>query len=164
LFYSIQEALKMKILVLSDSHGHIQAMLDAVYEEKPDMILHLGDHDRDCRSLREDSPDILLRAVRGNCDLRAEEPEYDEFVIENKRIYMTHGHLHGVKTSLDSIMNTAFCRGADILLFGHTHRTFNKELQGLRIVNPGSIGHNKTYAVLELEHGAVKCEIKRLNP
>lgn len=152
----------MKILVLSDSHGHIQAMLDAVDAEKPDMILHLGDHDRDCRQLREDYPHIILRAVRGNCDLRAAEPEYDEFVVEKKRVYMTHGHLYSVKTSLDSVMNTAFCRGADILLFGHTHMTCNKEMQGLRIVNPGSIGYHKSYAVLEIEHGAVNCEIKRL--
>jgi putative phosphoesterase len=154
----------MKILVLSDSHNNIQAMLDAVDEEKPDMILHLGDHDRDCAPLRDEYPDIPLRAVRGNCDVRSMEPEYDEFVAENLRIFMTHGHLYGVKTGLDSILNTAFCRGADILLFGHTHLAYQTELRGLIAVNPGSVGRApKTYAVLRLERGAVTCEIKRLD-
>ena len=33
----------MKILVLSDSHGNISNMEEAVEWEKPDMSLHLGD-------------------------------------------------------------------------------------------------------------------------
>ena len=33
----------MNILVLSDSHGNISNMEEAVEREKPDMILHLGD-------------------------------------------------------------------------------------------------------------------------
>ena len=32
----------MNILVLSDSHGNISNMEEAVEREKPDMILHLG--------------------------------------------------------------------------------------------------------------------------
>ena len=34
---------RKKIVVLSDSHGNIQPMLDVVRFEKPDLILHLGD-------------------------------------------------------------------------------------------------------------------------
>lgn len=150
----------MKIIVLSDSHGNTQALVDAVYNENPQLILHLGDHEKDCHKLREVFPQITLRAVRGNCDLRPQEPEYDEFVVENKRVFMTHGHLYGVKTGLDSIINSAMGRGADILLFGHTHIPYQKTVQGLLAVNPGSIGTGtKTYAVLEIEHGAVKCNI-----
>lgn len=150
----------MKIIVLSDSHGNTQALVDAVFDENPQLILHLGDHEKDCDKVRKVFPHIRLRAVRGNCDVRPREPEYDEFVVENKRVFMTHGHLYGVKTSLDSILNAAFGRGADILLFGHTHIPYNKIVQGLLAVNPGSIGAiQKTYAVLEIEHGAVHCKI-----
>jgi putative phosphoesterase len=92
------------------------------------------------------------------------EPEYDEFVIENKRIFMTHGHLYGVKTSLDALMNEGFVRHADILLFGHTHIPYYKVMQRMCIVNPGSAGREpKTYAVLEIEHGAINCRIVKIN-
>jgi len=40
----------MNILVLSDSHGNISNMEEAVEREKPDMILHLGDCWRDART------------------------------------------------------------------------------------------------------------------
>ena len=150
----------MKILVASDSHGNTQALLDAVFDESPQLILHLGDYERDCDKLRTVFPQVTVRAVRGNGDHRSHEPEYDEFVTENKRIFMTHGHLYGVKTGLDAVLNAGFQRCADILLYGHTHRAFHQVIDGMLVVNPGSIGlEAKTYAVLEIEHGAINCRI-----
>jgi putative phosphoesterase len=155
----------MKILVASDSHGNTQALLDAVFDVSPQLVLHLGDGERDCDKLRGVYPDLTVRAVRGNCDLRSREPDYDEFVVENKRIFMTHGHMYGVKTGLDSVLNAGFLRSADILLFGHTHRAFREELDGMLVLNPGSIGLGaKTYTVLDIEHGAVKCTLAGLEP
>lgn len=52
--------------------------------------------------------------------------------------------------------------GADILLFGHTHRPFHKEVDGRLLVNTGSAGKpkhgnpNATYALLELAPGKVE--------
>ncbi len=153
----------MKILVFSDSHNNKQAMLDAVLDENPKLILHLGDHAHDCDALLEAYPRIPLRAVRGNCDFRSNELDRDEFVIHDKRIFMTHGHLYGVKTGLGSVLNTAFSRRADILLFGHTHIPFCETVDDLLVVNPGSIGlGRKTYAVLEVERGTVECQIVEL--
>lgn len=54
---------------------------------------------------------------------------------------------------------------ADILLFGHTHKPFHKELNGKHLVNTGSVGKpkhgnpNATYALLEITRAAVKVEI-----
>ncbi len=150
----------MKIVIFSDSHGNTQPMLDAVFDEAPQLILHLGDHSRDCAAVLEAYPSVPLRAVRGNCDGNAFEPDLDEFVIMNKRIFMTHGHLHGVKMGLGSLLNTAFYKNADVVLFGHTHIPVQESVEGLLAVNPGSIGMGKkTYAVLEIEHGAVNCQI-----
>jgi putative phosphoesterase len=153
----------MKIIVMSDSHGNTQALLDAVFDENPQLILHLGDCEKDCDKVRRVYPDINLRAVRGNGDFRAREPEYDEFVAESKRIFMTHGHMYGVKSSLDSVLNTAFSRSADILLFGHTHIPYYEVIDEMHVVNPGSIAFGaQTYAVLEIEHGVIRCRITRL--
>ena len=150
----------MKVLVFSDSHGKTQPMLDVVSDENPQLILHLGDHSRDSVKLLEAFPRIPLRVVRGNCDGMAAELDTDEFVIHNKRFFMTHGHLHGVKLGLGPVINTAMLHRADVLLYGHTHIPHQENVEGLLVVNPGSIGMGKkTYAVLEIEHDAVDCKI-----
>ena len=60
----------MKILVLSDSHGNVSNMLQAVERESPRMILHLGDCWRDGERLRDACPEIEFYQVPGNCDCR----------------------------------------------------------------------------------------------
>jgi putative phosphoesterase len=153
----------MKIIVMSDSHGNTQALIDAVFDENPQLILHLGDYEKDCDKVRKVYPNIDLRAVRGNGDFRAREPAYDEFVVGNKRIFMTHGHLYGVKSSLDSVLNAGFLRGADILLFGHTHMPYYEVIDQMHVLNPGSIAFGaQTYAVLDIEHGVLRCRMTRL--
>lgn len=153
----------MKILVVSDSHGDKESLVRAVRDTAPDLILHLGDHYSDCRAVREAFPLIPLRAVRGNCDRPGGEAENDEFVVEGKRIFMTHGHLYGVKYQLGDLVNNAMLRGADILLFGHTHRACLTEQDGLYIMNPGSIGASEhTYGLINIAGGAVHCVLKYL--
>ena len=43
----------MKLLVVSDSHGVLTGMEQAVLREQPDLIYHLGDCVRDADWLRE---------------------------------------------------------------------------------------------------------------
>jgi len=151
----------MKILVMSDSHGNKNNMLNAVKLESPDWILHLGDNDRDCSNIEAVYPDIPLRTVRGNCDRFSAGLDIDEFELEGKRFYMTHGHLFGVKSGKAKIIQAATDKGADILLFGHTHVPHYSVSGDLTIINPGSISSGgKYYAVLEIKNGAVECELK----
>jgi len=138
-------------------------MLDAVDIESPDFILHLGDNDRNCSAVESMYPHIPLRKVRGNCDRSSAELEIDEFVLEGKRFFMTHGHLFGVKTGKSRIIESAINRNADILLFGHTHVPHHSINNNLIVVNPGNIGEGgNTYAVLEIKNGDVTCELKKL--
>ena len=46
LFYAaaLPQVIVLKILVLSDSHGCLGNMYDAVEREMPDRVFHLGDH------------------------------------------------------------------------------------------------------------------------
>ena len=152
----------MKILVMSDSHGNKDALLKVTLLESPELILHLGDHDRDCKIVEWEFPEIPLRSVRGNCDRSSSGLDIDEFTLGGKRFFMTHGHMYGVKTGYSSIVNSAACRGADVLLFGHTHVPYYSVWENLIIINPGSIGMGgKTYAVLEFKDGNLNCEVKR---
>ena len=151
----------MKILVMSDSHGDKKAILRAIELEAPELILHLGDYDKDCCVIEWDYPEIPFRSVRGNCDRSSANLDIDEFTLGGKRFFMTHGHLYGVKVSYTTIIRAAASRGADALLFGHTHVPYNTTFDNMSIINPGSIGvSGKTYAILEIKNGEINCEVK----
>ena len=153
----------MKILIMSDSHGSVSNMLTAVERESPGVILHLGDNIGDCSDVELMYPDIMLRAVRGNCDRNYQGLDIDEFVLEDKRFVMTHGHLFNVKMGRDSLKRAGTQRSADILLFGHTHTPHYSVLNEMIILNPGSIGAGtKAYAILEIKNGEVVHEFKTL--
>ena len=48
----------MKVLVLSDSHGNIFNMIQAVEREAPRMVFHLGDCWRDGERLHDRFPEL----------------------------------------------------------------------------------------------------------
>lgn len=148
----------MKLLVFSDSHGCLSTMEQAALQEAPAHILHLGDHLRDAEALRRKLP-IPLTAVPGNCDSLSGDPVLTpEFC--GKRIYMTHGHLHGVKMHYQRILYAALESEADLLLFGHTHRPECFYERGLWVMNPGACGKNGTYGVVEITPDGITCQVK----
>jgi len=148
---------------MSDSHGSKINMFDAIRAESPDVVLFLGDNIRDCEDFESKYPKIMLRAVKGNCDQGYRGLEMDEFILEGKKFFMTHGHLFSVKLGKTKILDAATARGTDILLFGHTHIPYHSEKDGLVAVNPGSIGSDaKSYAVLEIKNGVVDVKFGNL--
>ncbi len=150
----------MKLLVLSDSHKTMDYMIQAVEAERPDRIIHLGDHSTDAGRLAERYPAIPLWCVSGNCDYETS-PLYMIEQIEGVRLYMTHGHTLNVKYGLLRAELTAREQGANVLLFGHTHQSFCDWHDGLWMVNPGTCSGrgSVTYAILELEQGTVRAKI-----
>ena len=146
----------MKILVFSDSHGNEDNMIRAVERERPftlDAIVHLGDGWRDAEALHRLYPRIPLEQVPGNCDLgRFEERERVVF-FGDCRVLLCHGHTLGVKSSLLRASYEARERGAQALLYGHTHIPHIDYHDGLWLVNPGSIGDHRrpSYGVLTVE-------------
>ena len=68
----------MKILILSDSHGCVEAMETVVAREKPQAMVHLGDLWADGKQLGKLFPDIPLYQVAGNCDRYGWEPGQDQ--------------------------------------------------------------------------------------
>lgn len=133
----------MKLLIFSDSHGHVEPMLRAVEAEGADTlsaVVHLGDGWRDAEELHALYPRIPLEQVPGNCDLgRFEDPERLVF-FGSCPVLLCHGHTLGVKSSLLRASYEARERGAKALLFGHTHTPLIDYHEGLWLINPGSIG------------------------
>ncbi len=136
-------------------------MRRAVLAERPDLVLYLGDGIFDMYRIQADFPGIQAAGVRGNCDAGSNEPETRSLTLEGLKIFMTHGHIYGVKTGYGKAIEAAREASADILLFGHTHRPVY-EMNGLmHIMNPGSV-FDGCYGSLELNQGGVFCRLKSL--
>ena len=151
----------MTILVLSDSHGSIAPMEQAVLQTAPDEIFHLGDCWADAAALHRKFPDIPLVQVPGNCDYRPDLPSERLVTLDGKRILLCHGHTYGVKSSLLAAGYTAEEQHLDAFLFGHTHRPLCDYRGSTLFLNPGSIGRSPTptYAVLRVESHKLYAEI-----
>jgi hypothetical protein len=56
-------------------------------------------------------------------------------------------------------------RGCDIAMYGHTHRPFLDTIDGVTILNPGSLsyprqsGHQPSYMVMEMDDDG-KCQFR----
>ena len=149
----------MKVLVFSDSHSSLRFMREMMSRIRPDAVIHLGDHFDDAGILAEEVPGTTVLRVPGNCDMFRVygEPETLCPQLFGVRLYMTHGHRHGVKQSLYKLLQEARQAGAQAALYGHTHRAdLHWEEDGLLVLNPGSSGSGGSAALLELCDGKIK--------
>ena len=155
----------MKILVLSDSHGNLSHMEEAVLRVRPRMILHLGDCWRDGEKIHDLFPDIPFRPVPGNCDYRPAEPAEQLLFLEDKRVLMCHGHTYGVKQTLLNAGYAAEAQNLDLFLFGHTHKPLVDMRGKTLFLNPGSIGDHfrPFYGVVTIENGRLDARTAALD-
>lgn len=156
----------MKAAVFSDTHSNCALMLEMVYRIRPDVLIHLGDYERDAAKLHEEFPEIPLYNVAGNCDIAATAPETDIVPLGPVKAFITHGHLYNVEWGrVDSLVYAAQEQGCGIALYGHTHQADSQELGGVKVVNPGTAGKGRapTYAFLEVfDNGGITAEIREL--
>ena len=156
----------MKILVLSDSHSSLHLMRDAVRCIRPNAVVHLGDYFDDGEVLKEENPQLLFYQVPGNCDryrMQGFQPEILCCSVCGVRLYMTHGHLHMVKSGLYRLLQDAAAEGAQAVLYGHTHAADCRCEKDLWILNPGSCGHGGgSVGLLEVNNGNIlSCRVLR---
>ena len=153
----------MKILVLSDSHRILHYMQEAVELEKPDHVMHLGDHIGDAEELSRKYPMLPILMVRGNCDFGDVGREEVLAEIRGYRFLVCHGHRYGVKSGLLRFALAAREKQADVALFGHTHQSVCEYSNHIWFVNPGSCGGTgASYAVIELTGEGISCSLKTL--
>lgn len=153
----------MKILIFSDTHGNNKRMMEiALQNPDADLVLHLGDNVRDAMKLNESTP-VKVLWVKGNTD-HVNEKEDLILEVEGYKIFLTHGHLYGIKSGLQNLYYKCKQEGADIALFGHSHIAVNEEIGGIVFLNPGSIGDKRSqkyhsYGILQLENGVIDTRI-----
>lgn len=157
----------MRILVVSDSHSGISFMLRAADAVNPDVVIHLGDHYDDGEVLRDHCPRAKVYLLPGNCD-RYRAPVFAQDILVDRiggvMFYMTHGHLHSVKSTRIRLLADARAAGAGVVLYGHTHQAYCcQEPDGLWVMNPGSCGYfGGSAGLIELSDGVVTiCRLLR---
>ncbi|NLT39940.1 MAG: metallophosphoesterase [Clostridiales bacterium] len=155
----------MKLLVLSDSHGSSGSILTALNKTSPDALIFLGDGLRDIRSVLEHRGDFPAFVVRGNCDLGAQEPAERLIELQGTRLFICHGHTYGVKSGTSEARAAAERTGAQVLLYGHTHRPECRRVGDLWVLNPGSCDRSGTASagIVSLESGGILCYNIRIN-
>lgn len=149
----------MKILVFSDSHRSLSGMYAAIDRHQPQQVIHLGDMISDAEEVAGHYPKLPFCMVPGNCDgWMISVPVKKQITLAGKSILLSHGHRWGVKSGYDAAITDARAVGADILLFGHTHRAVCEQLEdGLWMMNPGA--SRSSYGLIEIEDGAIRCSI-----
>lgn len=164
----------MKWFIASDIHGssyYAKLMLDAFNREQADRILLLGDilyHGPRNDLPRDYAPKAVIEmlnplssiicSTRGNCDGEVDDmvlnfPVLADYAlicdssIEGQTIFATHGHRYN-----RDCLPTLKC--GDILLHGHTHVPCFENVNGIHIINPGSVsipknGSEHSYMIFE---------------
>lgn len=129
----------MKALVVSDTHGKIDQVIDFIkrYPDKFDVVWHLGDHYKDGLKIGT-MTGLDVYSVKGNCDGYAVASEDVYLEIEGYKVLLTHGHLYGVKYSMLRLHLKAMEERCDMVCFGHTHVATDESDGGIKLFNPGS--------------------------
>ena len=159
----------MKIIVVSDIHGRGE-YLDGVLSRHCDCdgVFFLGDGARDIDTDGIMSRGRMFGGVLGNCDpvyTPLGYPFSKELLLcaSEYTVMLTHGDLYSVKSGYERAAAQAYKRGADILLFGHTHVPMEKYIpsgtrlldtvteRSLRIMNPGSLKEG-SYGILQIKN------------
>ena len=148
----------MKIILVSDSHGRDEA-LEKILTQYPDAdaYVHCGDI--------EAAPDMFPQfvTVRGNNDLYYEYPEEQVLHIAGPGIYVTHSHRFMYSKRLEQMASKAKSLDCDVVFYGHTHIAADETVDGVRIINPGSLwrsrdGRGPSYALVTIEEDNVDVE------
>lgn len=143
----------MQIVVMSDTHGdsHVITKVRGFYPNVETMI-HCGDSELAFSHAALDG----MEKVRGNCDMDYAFPDEITLQVGDATLFVTHGHLFNVKTSILSLCYRAKEVNAQIACFGHSHVLGAEMIDNILFINPGSLlkprgRHEKSFAVINIQ-------------
>lgn len=145
----------MKWLIISDNHGGWSKLNNLIEHYRPEveLILHCGDSEFPADDPIWDNVDVV---VSGNMDF---DPQYfNRRIVEHSagNILVVHGHRNGVNSGYEELLAEAKDINAKFVFHGHTHQLYAEYVDGVLLINPGSLNHSrgpvpyKTYAILEI--------------
>ena len=168
----------MKLLIASDIHGSAYwcgKLMDLIQEENPDRVVLLGDllyHGPRNDLPRDYAPKQVIPmlseiqekivAVRGNCEAEVDQmvlpfpclADYAQLLVDGKIFHLSHGH-HQNPEHLPPLPQ------GSVFLFGHTHVKLDRQVNGIRCLNPGSVSIPKdgSHSCLIYENGKFSFKI-----
>lgn len=141
----------MRILVVSDSHGHFFRFKEVMEKHRDaELIFFLGDGRREYEDICDLFPERKILAVKGNCDYLSLLPSVNYISTEQGKILYTHGDVFNVKFGTQRLEEAGKKEGARLVLYGHTHKRDARYLDGMYIFNPGSLGSEGSYGICDI--------------
>lgn len=145
-----------KVIVVSDTHRRNDNYFRVLEMHKPDMIIHCGDVEGSEYALSE-AANCPVHMVAGNNDFFTDLPKELELSIGGYQVLVTHGHHYYVSMSSEILAHEAAARGKQIAFYGHTHKPSVEYVNGVYVVNPGSLsyprqdGRKPSYCIMEID-------------
>jgi len=153
----------MRIGLISDTHGLLRPGIADLFNGVS-LILHAGDVGG-APILTELATIAPVEAVYGNVDdphdpMLARERSLS---VEGVAIHVSHGHELGSPTA-ESMLARYASSGADVVVFGHTHKAVVVRLGGRLAINPGAAGPRRfelkpSVGLLTIDGGRADAEI-----
>ncbi|MDR0949076.1 MAG: metallophosphoesterase [Lachnospiraceae bacterium] len=148
----------MRILIASDTHRKNNNFLSIIEKQKPlDLLIHCGDAEGSEYALSK-AADCPSHFVTGNNDFFSRLPQEVEIVLGEHKIMVAHGHTYGVMMGNERLKEEAKSRGADLVLYGHTHKPIiDRSDKRIIAVNPGSLSYPRqdnrkpSYIMMEID-------------
>jgi putative phosphoesterase len=161
----------MKVGVISDTHISAQGgdlpgtLLNRL--RGVDLILHAGDLVvlEVLEALQAIAP---VEAVAGNMDsAEVKERLPSKRIIPLEDLYVGLIHGWGSPWGLPERVSRQFAEDVDVVVFGHSHRPWHRQVDEKLLFNPGSAGkstfsRNRSYGILNIEGDRIWGEIVQL--
>ncbi len=147
----------MKILIISDTHRKNENYLKLVETLGIlDMVIHLGDVEGSEYTIQE-AVNCPVEMVAGNNDFFSDLPSEKIFRIGKYNVMITHGHRYYIGIGSEMLKREAVAEGADIVMYGHTHRPVIDISKDIIAINPGSLSYPRqenrkpSYIIMETD-------------
>lgn len=153
----------MQIAVISDTHqSTVEPWLEQVYTKwlaPADYLVHCGDITTAAVWSYFLQHDNFL-CVRGNCDWDPQLVDQLAPMLTAQVGPLTLGATHGwgPRPQVPLKVAQAFGPAYDLVCYGHTHKRDWSVIEGVRLVNPGSLGESRSLAQITVEEdGSMDC-------
>ncbi len=152
----------VRIVLASDNHGDSESLryLRDTYSDY-DYFVHCGDSIMPIKDMEG------WICVCGNNDFQYGSAVPDQQILEaaGHRIYICHGHMDFISYfHYRPMAARAAAKNCDLVFFGHVHTVHDETVDEIRILNPGSLLHNRdgsapTYMLVHLSENNINVQV-----
>lgn len=135
----------MDVAIIADTHIPARASrIPPAFEERirsADHVIHAGDYDSEGAFSNFRSMTGELTAVKGNMDPGLGLPNVARVELAGVEFVVTHGtgSPRGYKSRVANTVSEHATTESPVGVSGHTHTVMDEVVEGIRLLNPGSV-------------------------